>query len=161
MVKDDWGDLMKETYRMIHDRWGGHMHCQKQLAQSQCETQERCFADWHRLLMLMLLQERWICDKSHVHRQGRINTLGAASEMRRQRSRYKHWQMKALHMLNIQVNTYKWGQGKQGIRTRAGKYYRGRKINQGSGNRSRDRDRVDGSDTGTGGKGELDWIGNR
>ena len=41
------------------------------------------------------------------------------------------------------------------------KYYRGRKINKGSGNRSRVGDRVNRSDTETGGKGELDWIGNR
>ena len=56
---------------------------------------------------------------------------------------------------------YKWGQGKWRIRTRTGKYYRGRKINQGSGNGSRDRDRVDGSDTRTKSKGKLDWIRNR
>ena len=61
----------------------------------------------------------------------------------------------------VTSNTYKRGQGKWRIRTRTGKYYRGRKINQGSGNRSRDGDRVDGSDTGTGGKGGLDQIRNR
>ena len=37
----------------------------------------------------------------------------------------------------------------------------GRKILQGQENKPRDEDRVDGSDTGTGSKGKLDWIGNR
>ena len=37
----------------------------------------------------------------------------------------------------------------------------GRKILQGQENKLRDEDRVDGSDTGTGSKGKLDWIGNR
>ena len=37
----------------------------------------------------------------------------------------------------------------------------GRKILQGQENKPRDRDRVNGSDTGTGIKGKLDQIGNR
>ena len=60
---------------------------------------------------------------------------------------------KALYMDEIKVSIY----GDKGNRGSG----LGRKILQGQENKLRDRDRVNGSDTGTGSKGKLDQIGNR